>query len=1528
MRRASLNHTYRLVWSDIANAFVAVSETTKTNGKKSRAGCAIAASLGFLLAASPLHAAELPTGGQIVGGAGSISQSGNVMTVHQTTANMAADWQSFSIGVGHTVNFVQPSASSVALNRVLGSDVSVIQGALNANGQVFLINPNGVLFSPSAQVNVGGIVASTLSMSTSDFMAGNYKFSGASSSAIINQGNITATNGGTIALIAAKVSNEGILTASQGNILLAAGSQVTLDMGGPVKLQVTQGAIDALIQQGGAIKADGGLVYLTAKAAGDLASAVINHTGMLEASSLTTKGGSVILEADDITLASGSVIAANGADSGGTVLVGGNWQGSGSLHQATDVTMEAGARISADAMRLGDGGTVVLWSDIHNVNSTTRAYGEISANGGIESGNGGHIETSGHWLDVNGVSGSAAARSLVGQSGEWLFDPYNVTITSATANNSESSGSWTPSADNSTIDVASINALLNGGTSVTVTTGSSGSQIGDITVASAITKSSGASDVSLTLRAANSVVVDQAISHGGGTGKLNVTLDADNDNGTRNGGGIVILNNNISTGGGNLNFGTGDTLNINGVTTKVGGDLYVAGSGVRSINTNGGHVNVNGEMIIANTSGLSISTNNGNVILGGLINSGNQYTFVDKTGSSGTGSWDDARTEASGVADSYLVTITSRLENSLAMRSTNYVGAWIGAYRPDQTSGAWTWADGPESGQTFFNQNSGGGGSTVSGFYSNFDSVEPNGSFVSSPTVTETRGQFFGTQGLWNDLSNATTYSAGGQYSVYGFVRETNLAASPLTVNAGSGTVTFGGAVGVSKALSSLNVTAGTVAINGGAVTTLGLQTYNGNVTLGAASTTLSQTNADTDFTLQAGKSITNATNANASLLIKTTRDVHMASGSAISSGTGALAVTLNSDSDATDGGGIWLQTDGGTAAGATISSNGGNITLSGGTDVTTGYAQGRNVVNGNGITLDEATLNSAGGNILLRGKGTSGSATAIASKDAASSVNTDGIRLHGSNTINAGAGTVISYGVAEGLGASNGIELSQTGTTTIQSSNATANAILLNGSSTSNSVSTTNGFGVYTWGNSSILATNGGGITLSGTGTKNAGVVVASNGNVLANSGKITISGTGAGTGGNSGVVVAGTVGQKASTAVTSSTSAIDIVADTVNITGTLQSSGALTIKPTSTSTSIGIAGAAGTLALTAANFSTNFVNGFSGITVGRNDGTGKITTGAFVVNDDLTLLNTTGGVELTGVLNAGNNTLTLSSSGTVTDTGTGAVVAGGLALLGTGGSYTLNSTSNNITTLAANTGSVSFYESDGLTISSVGATNGINATAGSILVETGTGDINITQNLTASNTGLSAIIVNASKTAAAGTVSGGNIVLSGTRTFTTGSGGRAILYSGSPSDSTGLTSLVNNASGTLTYSADEATTPTPNNGIHAIYRGLNPVAPVTSDPNSSPAQQSAISNSQNTASQSTNVITNQTNASGQVELQSSNGLELVSLTQSGDDQLPENLGNDGQNGLMKVFVVNGGIHLPKLPYSLIEDENRQELN
>ena len=327
-----MNSVYRVIWNAALGVHQAVAENGKAQGKGSAGKLArrarraaitgSLASLAGLLGTAGL-AQSLPTGGQVVAGSASIASSGSVMTITQGSAKMAADWQSFSIGSGNTVNFVQPSASAVALNRVLGNDVSVIQGALNANGQVFLVNPNGVLFTPTAQVNVGTLVASTLGISTADFMAGNYKFEGSSSNAIVNQGNISAANGGALALIAAKITNTGTLTANTGHVLLGAGTEVTLDLGGPVKLQVSQGALDTLIENGGAIRADGGTVYLTAKAASALASSVINNTGVVQARSLAADAqGRIVLSSGHAVIQTGTLDASgiNGASGGGIAI--------------------------------------------------------------------------------------------------------------------------------------------------------------------------------------------------------------------------------------------------------------------------------------------------------------------------------------------------------------------------------------------------------------------------------------------------------------------------------------------------------------------------------------------------------------------------------------------------------------------------------------------------------------------------------------------------------------------------------------------------------------------------------------------------------------------------------------------------------------------------------------------------------------------------------------------------------------------------------------------------------------------------------------------------------------------------------------------------------------------------------------------------------------------------------------------------------------------------------------------------------
>ncbi|GHE21205.1 MBG domain-containing protein [Halomonas urumqiensis] len=283
-----MNRIYRTVWNTARGQWQVAPETVNRQGKTSRrtatVGTVAALAAGSLLV-FPLSAfaSGLPSGGDIRAGSGSIEQSGNTMRINQDTDRMAMDWDDFSVEDGHRVEFNQPGRDAAALNRVTGDQLSQIRGAIDANGQVFLVNPNGIVFGDTAQVDVGGLVASTLDISPEDFMAGDFTFEGSSSSAIINQGNIRAGEEGYVALIAAEIINEGSIRAPRGDVMMGAGSRVTLDMGGPIKIEVEQALLDTYIEQGGAIRADGGRVYLTAKAAGDLAASVINHTGVTQA---------------------------------------------------------------------------------------------------------------------------------------------------------------------------------------------------------------------------------------------------------------------------------------------------------------------------------------------------------------------------------------------------------------------------------------------------------------------------------------------------------------------------------------------------------------------------------------------------------------------------------------------------------------------------------------------------------------------------------------------------------------------------------------------------------------------------------------------------------------------------------------------------------------------------------------------------------------------------------------------------------------------------------------------------------------------------------------------------------------------------------------------------------------------------------------------------------------------------------------------------------------------------------------------
>src|SRR2546422_850439 len=257
-----------------------------------------------LLALGAAPAAGGPEGGTVVGGAATIQgQGGPAVTVNQSSSSAIMNWNTFNIGVNESVRFNQPGASSVVLNRVTGGlGPSEILGTLTANGRVFVINRDGILFGPGSVVNTAGFLATTHDIKNSDFMAGRYNFNipGRPDASIVNQGWITATSGGFAALVAPGVRNTGTITATLGTVALVSGNGFTLDLYGDklitlaVNDQIASKVIDvatgrplkSLVSNEGKIRANGGPVELTAAAARTVVDSVINTSGGVKAHSI------------------------------------------------------------------------------------------------------------------------------------------------------------------------------------------------------------------------------------------------------------------------------------------------------------------------------------------------------------------------------------------------------------------------------------------------------------------------------------------------------------------------------------------------------------------------------------------------------------------------------------------------------------------------------------------------------------------------------------------------------------------------------------------------------------------------------------------------------------------------------------------------------------------------------------------------------------------------------------------------------------------------------------------------------------------------------------------------------------------------------------------------------------------------------------------------------------------------------------------------------------------------------------------
>jgi filamentous hemagglutinin family protein len=561
---------YKIVFSKRLGTLVAVGEHTSGQGKTASGTgtrslslpllsstlktSALAVALGVLAnsayAAGPATSA-LPTGASVNSGNVAISTQGAAMTIQQSSGKASVNWNSFNIGSAAAVNITQPSANSVLLNRVVGVDPSQIFGKLSANGQVVLINPNGVVFGQGGSVTASAFTASTFGLSDDDFSKGKYNYTRNGSTAGVTVQNGSSLNataaGGYVALIGASVNNEGTISTKQGSAILAAGESavlpsaltdnVSVPLSGKVRLELAPSTLNASVNNSGAITTEGGQVLMQAAALSD-AVASISHSGSINTTG--AQGGAVTLQADGGIIQANGSIKANSTDAqrvGGDIIIGRD-EATGVLARETDVS---GAKLESQ---------------------------------------GGFVETSGEYLKTSNISVKAA---------EWLLDPTDITIVDtdnlAVTNVASSTSGTTktfqfttePRTDTSEVLKSTIETAINNGTSVTLDSRHGVSAgAGNITIATALSFNTGAiggAAATLRLSAVNGIIQNAGASiTGTGAKMVNIVMDTQgrysgqpSDNVNSKG---IVLNSTINTNG---------TVNLIGLSRNTNGGLSSSG---------------------------------------------------------------------------------------------------------------------------------------------------------------------------------------------------------------------------------------------------------------------------------------------------------------------------------------------------------------------------------------------------------------------------------------------------------------------------------------------------------------------------------------------------------------------------------------------------------------------------------------------------------------------------------------------------------------------------------------------------------------------------------------------------------------------------------------------------------------------------------------------------------------------------------------------------------------------------------------
>lgn len=1261
----------------------------------------------IVVAALPSLAHAGPEGGVVVGGTAQITQSGATTTINQSSDRALIRWDSFDVGATEHVRFNQPSAGSITVNRITDSKASRIDGRLSANGNVVLINPNGMVFGASAVVDVGGLVATSSDLEDDNaFLSGGaVKFTrpGQHDAQILNHGSMTVREAGLAGLVAPHVENNGVIQAHMGRVHLASGDIHTVDFAGDglIRLEVSDAVLAQSVHNSGTIIADGGQVFMGAAAARAIVDSLIDNSGTVRAMTvashkgtikLTTRGladtpeksggrvvntgrilaegvaddtdgGVVTILADAIAMTGEAVVSVAAARDAGDMRIGGDYQGAGGLPNSDDIFIDRHVVLNAGSRRNGRGGRIIVWSD-----ENTRFLGHADVAGMT----GGFVEVSGkEWLDFGGTVNLAGTS---GADGTLLLDPTNITISGAADQNVSGSSPYAPTADGvtSVLNANTLMAALASG-NVIVQTRATGAQAGIITVDSALTWASGKT---LTLDAHAGITVNQKISGG----SLHMIA-----------GGAVTLNETIA-GTGTLTIEQrGDAVTM-GVGAGTAGTVKIEALSLSRI-TDGWQ-----DIILGRATGtatvqvgattwadnLTIRSGTGTITLNGNVNVGaNNLTIITNGDINAT-----ATTSASGTGVLRLVQATAD--------ATIGTGGQAGALNVNATE--------------------------VTRLTNN------NWSQIIIGRADGTGAVNLGTA-TWR--GNVTVQSGTGVISILGVQR---VDANDLTfitdadiVVAATANILYG-----SKTLTFATQSAGTsIGLGDGQAGTLNLSTAEiSRIRDGWSNIVIGRTDGTADInmgtltwvdplTLQAGSGnilVNGMPTMSGNKLTLSTQGGKIAMAAGLSQTTGALSIdSMGGDIKATGAlngttGGVWALNSGGgdidiedlvkSSGSVTISADGGDINIakamSVGTAATSITTDATGKINiGDTLTLSSAALTIAtnGGSIHTKSiGGTNTGAWQFSSHGGA--INIDGglTRTGGNVGIDAGSGALVITGNSSFA----------SGAVTINAASVHAGILAF---STGALNVATGGGDFYTKGINGLLtgiwsvSTNGGAITIDGELQKTGGSVIfdtgggaitieestslgaasatfiTDGGNILTDSisqgsaaltiesggGDVYIGGTITRTGGMMTIDSGAGALTLLSAAAMGAGSATLITDSNINIGGNLSGTGALAIRQASAGTSFAIGnGQVGDVHISDAEHA-RLVDGWSSITLGRADSSGALNVRSGLSWDDALILQTgSGALNINGAMAMGANNLTLrtdsdlSVKGAVTGTTT----------------------------------------------------------------------------------------------------------------------------------------------------------------------------------------------------------------------------------------------------------------------------------